>query len=127
MTRMKNGYLQCRKNGNYLSCPWIAKKDKATWLRCSTVLILLLPAGKLMMESVKECITDVVSEISFDEMINVSHNHALMEHHFGKNVMAHRKGTAKAYDGQLGIIPGSQGTTSGSVAKLMQNVIIPFL
>ncbi len=67
---------------------------------------------KLMMESVKNCIADVVGEIEFDEMINVSHNHAIMEHHFGKNVMVHRKGATKAYKGQLGIIPGSQGTAS---------------
>lgn len=67
---------------------------------------------KLMMESVKGCIADVVGDIEFDEMINVSHNHAIMEHHFGKNVMVHRKGATKAYKGQLGIIPGSQGTAS---------------
>ncbi len=67
---------------------------------------------KLMMESVKNCIADVVGEIEFDEMIDVSHNHAIMEHHFGKNVMVHRKGATKAYKGQLGIIPGSQGTAS---------------
>jgi tRNA-splicing ligase RtcB (3'-phosphate/5'-hydroxy nucleic acid ligase) len=67
---------------------------------------------KLMMESVKACITDVVGDVEFDEMINVSHNHAIMEHHFNKNVMVHRKGATKAYKGQLGIIPGSQGTAS---------------
>ena len=67
---------------------------------------------KLMMDSVKKCISDVVGEIAFGEMINVSHNHAIMEHHFGKNVMVHRKGATKAYKGQLGIIPGSQGTAS---------------
>ncbi len=67
---------------------------------------------KLMMESVKTCISDVVGGIEFGEMINVSHNHAIMEHHFGKNVMIHRKGATKAYKGQLGIIPGSQGTAS---------------
>ena len=67
---------------------------------------------KLMMEYVKNCLTDVVGEVEFDEMINVSHNHAIMEHHFNKNVMVHRKGATRAYKGQLGIIPGSQGTSS---------------
>ena len=35
-----------------------------------------------------------------------------MENHFGKNVMVHRKGATSAREGQLGIIPGSQGTSS---------------
>jgi len=67
---------------------------------------------ELMMTSVKNCITDVIGKVSFDKMINVSHNHAMIEHHFGKNVVIHRKGATRAYKGQLGIIPGSQGTAS---------------
>jgi tRNA-splicing ligase RtcB len=47
-----------------------------------------------------------------DEMINKCHNEARMENHFGKNVMVHRKGATSARDGELGIIPGSQGTSS---------------
>ena len=47
-----------------------------------------------------------------DNLINVHHNYATMEHHFGKNVMIHRKGATSAREGQLGIIPGSQGTKS---------------
>lgn len=49
---------------------------------------------------------------SFGEVINIHHNYATMEHHFGKNVMVHRKGATSAREGQLGIIPGSQGTAS---------------
>jgi len=67
---------------------------------------------KLMMDAAKDCIVDVVSDVEFEEMINVAHNFAMMENHFGKNVMVHRKGATRAYKGQLGIIPGSQGTAS---------------
>jgi tRNA-splicing ligase RtcB len=49
---------------------------------------------------------------SFSEPINIHHNYAVMEHHFGTNVMVHRKGAARAYAGQPGIIPGSMGTAS---------------
>jgi len=35
-----------------------------------------------------------------------------MEHHYGQNVMVHRKGATSARKGQMGIIPGSQGTKS---------------
>jgi len=52
------------------------------------------------------------------DMINIHHNYAQMEHHFGKNVMVHRKGATNAKKGQLGIIPGSQGTASYIVKGL---------
>lgn len=51
-------------------------------------------------------------ECSFDDAINIHHNYAQLEHHFGQNVMVHRKGATSAKEGQLGIIPGSQGTAS---------------
>ncbi len=47
-----------------------------------------------------------------DEPIDIAHNYARMENHFGKNVMVHRKGATSARDGEIGIIPGSQGTSS---------------
>ena len=46
------------------------------------------------------------------EEINIHHNFAAMERHFGKNVWVHRKGATKADDGLDGIIPGSMGTSS---------------
>ncbi len=46
------------------------------------------------------------------DIFDIHHNYAAMEHHFGKNVMVHRKGAVKAYEGDKGIIPGSQGTAS---------------
>jgi len=45
-------------------------------------------------------------------IINIHHNYASMENHFGKNVMVHRKGATLAREGTIGIIPGSQGTKS---------------
>ena len=51
-------------------------------------------------------------------MINIAHNYAKMENHFGANVMVHRKGATSAKEGQLGIIPGSQGTSSYIVEGL---------
>jgi len=55
---------------------------------------------------------------SFDEPINIHHNYAAMEHHYGVNVMVHRKGATRAYAGQVGIIPGSMGTASYIVEGL---------
>jgi len=53
-----------------------------------------------------------VVDCECEPIINVHHNYAAMEHHYGQNVMVHRKGATSARKGQMGIIPGSQGTKS---------------
>ena len=53
-----------------------------------------------------------------DSVINIAHNYATMENHFGKNVMVHRKGATLARKDTRGIIPGSQGTKSYIVRGL---------
>jgi tRNA-splicing ligase RtcB len=66
---------------------------------------------KLMMERILEAIRSVVGG-THDTMINIAHNNAAIENHFGENVFVHRKGATSAREGQVGIIPGSQGTKS---------------
>jgi tRNA-splicing ligase RtcB len=51
-------------------------------------------------------------KVEFKDTINIARNYARMENHFGKNVMIHRKGATSAKLGEIGIIPGSQGTSS---------------
>ena len=60
-------------------------------------------------------ITDILSEdygASILETINIHHNYAELEQHFGKQVLIHRKGATRADAGLTGIIPGSMGTAS---------------
>lgn len=64
-----------------------------------------------MIEVVKEIINKYTGA-TFNNTINIAHNYAAMENHFGHNVLVHRKGATRAYTGELGIIPGSQGTSS---------------
>jgi len=45
-------------------------------------------------------------------MINIAHNYAAFETHFGMEVVVHRKGATKADKETIGIIPGSQGANS---------------
>jgi len=45
-------------------------------------------------------------------MINIAHNYAAFETHFGVEVVVHRKGATKAGNDTTGIIPGSQGANS---------------
>jgi len=52
------------------------------------------------------------SNFTTGEMINIAHNYAIAETHFGEQVWVHRKGATQAGLGQTGIIPGSQGTAS---------------
>lgn len=67
---------------------------------------------KLMMERVKLAFAEIIPEVSFSDFINKPHNFASWENHFGQNVIVHRKGATRARDGELGMIPGSQGTSS---------------
>ena len=66
---------------------------------------------KLMMKRIAECFFANI-RCSFEPMINIAHNYARKEHHFGQDVWVHRKGATSAKKGETGIIPGSQGTKS---------------
>jgi tRNA-splicing ligase RtcB len=73
---------------------------------------------KLMMERIEKIMIEMVIDneikqpVFFDEIINIAHNYAKMENHFGENVMVHRKGATLAATDTIGIIPGSQGAKS---------------
>jgi len=80
---------------------------------------------KLMIDRVMEIFMKIFNfstafEISnFKQFeINIAHNYASQENHFGRNVWVHRKGATLARKGTVGIIPGSMGTKSYIVAGL---------
>jgi tRNA-splicing ligase RtcB len=73
---------------------------------------------KLMLTRVQEVFLDFFPNINFGEIINIAHNYATWEKHFGKKVVLHRKGATSAHKGEIGIIPGSQGTKSYIVEGL---------
>jgi tRNA-splicing ligase RtcB len=50
--------------------------------------------------------------------VNIHHNYAALENHYGKNVWVHRKGATRVRAGELGIIPGSMGSSSYIVEGL---------
>ena len=66
----------------------------------------------LMMERIQDVVMSVCGPVSFTGFINIAHNYAAAEHHFGKEVIVHRKGATRARKGETGIIPGSQGAPS---------------
>jgi tRNA-splicing ligase RtcB len=73
---------------------------------------------RLMMEVFKDAIGNFVSGVEFLKDINIHHNYADLEHHFGKDVWVHRKGATSAKKNEMGIIPGSMGTSSYIVEGL---------
>lgn len=65
----------------------------------------------VMMEVVKDILSKVVN-CNFEETINIHHNYAAKETHFGKDIWVHRKGATKVTPEITGIIPGSMGEFS---------------
>ena len=49
---------------------------------------------------------------------DIHHNYASLENHYGENVWVHRKGATRVRSGEIGIIPGSQGSCSYIVKGL---------
>lgn len=60
----------------------------------------------------------VFDKIEFLEEINIHHNYAAIEHHYGLDVYVHRKGATLARENTVGIIPASQGNPSYIVKGL---------
>jgi len=72
----------------------------------------------LMMERITEVFADKNPTTVFEPIINIAHNYAAWETHFNEKVIVHRKGATSAKAGEIGIIPGSQGTKSYIVEGL---------
>lgn len=73
---------------------------------------------RVMAELIKRSFKEILPGIRFEAPINIAHNYAVVENHFGKEVMVHRKGATSARAGEIGIIPGSQGSASYIVEGL---------
>jgi tRNA-splicing ligase RtcB len=65
-----------------------------------------------MMDDIYQIIKKFYPNLICNPTINIAHNYAAFENHFGENVIIHRKGATRAREGEIGIIPGSQGTKS---------------
>ncbi len=71
-----------------------------------------------MSDAIKAEFKRVFNNIEFLQEINIHHNYASLENHYGQNVWVHRKGATLAREKTIGIIPGSQGTNSYIVQGL---------
>lgn len=64
---------------------------------------------EIMMLETIGALMSVVGEVKIIEKINVHHNDANLENHFGKNVWVHRKGATRARQDERLVIPGNMG------------------
>lgn len=73
---------------------------------------------KKMQELLEGVLRDFIPDIEFREHIFTRHNYAEIEHHDGRDLWVHRKGAVRVREGEIAIIPGSQGTSSYIVRGL---------
>jgi tRNA-splicing ligase RtcB len=104
-------YSQVPKNWELAFLPSDSDEAQDYFNEMNYCVEFALANRKLMMDNIIAAIRSIVP-CDVEPMINIAHNYARMENHFGKNVMVHRKGATSAREGEIGIIPGSQGTKS---------------
>lgn len=103
--------------------PINSKEGQAYLREMKYAVDFALANRELMMERIIHVVADNANQtdkplIGFNKMINIAHNYASIENHFGENVWVHRKGATLADKNTIGIIPGSQGSKSYIVQGL---------
>jgi tRNA-splicing ligase RtcB len=73
---------------------------------------------RAMLQRVREILLDIEPAVTFSTAFDIAHNYAALENHFGREVLVHRKGATRAGAGEMGLIPGSQGSQSYIVRGL---------
>jgi tRNA-splicing ligase RtcB len=115
----------CRDAGQSLPDPGLAwlpvGDDEERWTRIGACYVRAMRAGLDYAELNRRHMLIRIGEVlerrfpaalRWDEMVNIHHNDASHEDHFGRSVWVHRKGAVKADRGQATITPGSMGTGS---------------
>jgi tRNA-splicing ligase RtcB len=113
----------CDEAGHQLHDPGLAwlPLDTGTWGRVGGAYERALRAGLEYAERNRRrmltTVADIVARrfpdaIDWDGMVNIHHNDATLETHFGQRLWVHRKGAVKASKGTATITPGSMGTGS---------------
>ncbi|MDI3534671.1 MAG: hypothetical protein PWQ82_1036 [Thermosediminibacterales bacterium] len=96
--------------------------DSAEGKEYYTAMEFCLKFAKANREHILARFYDSFSQVTgskkIEQKIDIHHNYASVENHFGKDVIIHRKGATSAKKGELGIIPGSMGTSSYVVEGL---------
>jgi tRNA-splicing ligase RtcB len=116
-------YTQVPKEWDLAFLPIESQEAKDYMTEMQYCVDFALANRKLMMDRIFDCIREFFPNLNDkytlgNRIINIAHNYAVWENHFGRNVIIHRKGATSAREGTIGIIPGSQGTKSYIVEGL---------
>ena len=98
--------------------PIESPEGKNYWREMMWCVNFALCNRQVIMNRICKAFSEVFHNVTFEPMINIAHNYAAWERHSDKDVIVHRKGATRARDGEIGIIPGSQGTKSYIVRGL---------
>ncbi len=102
------------KTPKQLSFLPLDSEDGYTYLREMDYCVRFAYANrKQMMDVVSSVVAGHAGKgVEFSRFINIAHNYASREKHFGEHLIVHRKGATSARKGEYGIVPGSQGSNS---------------
>ena len=110
-------YSQVESSSDLAFLPLDTQQAKNYMAEMEYCLEFALRNRLLMMDRIKKIFNEETN-CEFTEFHNIHHNYAAFENHFKSNVIIHRKGATRAREGEIGIIPGSQGTFSFVVRGL---------
>lgn len=114
----------CRNHGEVLPTqdlsflPVNSSEGRAYITDMEFALDYALENRRRLMKSFREIYAEVITGARFCNQVNIHHNYAASENHFGRDVWVHRKGATSAKNDEKGIIPGSMGTHSYLVQGL---------
>lgn len=95
-----------------LDIPFLPLDDKfgqMYWTEMNLAMIFARKSRKLMMQRIINIFAEETSCSFPDEIIDIHHNYAEV---YKDNLIIHRKGATNATLGMIGLIPGSQGSSS---------------
>lgn len=91
--------------------PWETDEGQSYWNDMHVALGWAEQNRQAMAEQVVRAARGVIG-VDARQTIDVHHNYAAWENHFGQNGVVHRKGAVRARVGEVVLIPGSMGTAS---------------
>lgn len=91
--------------------PWETDEAQAYWRDMNMALRWAEENRRRMAGKVIAAIGEVTDTAAW-QVLDVHHNYATFENHYGQNGIVHRKGAVRAREGDTVLIPGSMGTAS---------------
>lgn len=105
-----------KKQLSFLSVDSESGKSYIEWMKLA--LLIAKRNREIMLGIVKEILEEETRTITFSNELNIHHNYAALENHYGEDVWVHRKGAIRVDENEYGIIPGAMGSYSYIVKGL---------